>query len=73
MRECSFPPGETLITAVGCLGGVEIRLPDTVIVVNQVLGILGGSGTKHRSGNLPADAPVVRIRGLGTLGGVDIT
>lgn len=72
MRECSFPPGETLITAVACLGGVEIRLPDNVIVVNQVLGILGGSKLKHRSGDLPAGAPVVRIRGLSALGGVEI-
>lgn len=73
MRDCTFPPGETIITAVAVMGGVEIKLPDDVRVVKSGMGLLGEFSSKHQANySLPEDAPVVRLRGVGLLGSVEV-
>lgn len=71
-RECTFPPGVTTITAYTCFGGVEMKLPEHVRVINDAAGILGEVSSKHQAKDLPPDAPVVKVKGIGVLGEVEI-
>lgn len=78
LRHARLGAQETVITAVAVMGGIEIIVPEDVRVVSDGIGLLGGFGVgNHPSadpeqGRLPADAPVIRIRGLAFMGGVEI-
>ena len=79
LREARLASRETIINAVAIMGGIDIIVPEDVRVVDDGLGIMGGFGKEdHPSctvsvAQLPADAPVVRVRGLALMGGVGIT
>ena len=79
LREATLSSHETVITAVALMGGIEIVVPEDVRVINEGFGIMGGFGvTDHpsctlRIDDIPASAPIVRVRGLGLMGGVGIT
>ena len=68
-----------LQNAVAIMGGIDIIVPDDVRVIDDGIGIMGGFGIEdHPSctvpvAQLPADAPVIRVRGLALMGGVGIT
>ena len=59
-------------------GGAQILVPEDVRVEEHGIGIFGGFGgntsKKVRTHNrdLPADAPVVRVRGAAVFGGADV-
>lgn len=78
LRHVRLASEETVITAFGVLGAVEILVPEDVLVVGEGYGILGAFEiTRDRrvtvsQRDLPAGSPVVRIRGLGLLGSVSI-
>ena len=78
LREARFAAQETVINALALMGGIEIIVPDDVRVVDDGAGIMGGFGVEdHESctvsvAQLPADVPVVRVRGLALMGGVGI-
>ena len=78
LREARFAAQETVINALALMGGIEIIVPDDVRVVDDGVGIMGGFGVEdHESctvsvAELPADVPVVRVRGLALMGGVGI-
>jgi len=79
LREARLASRETTINAVAIMGGIDIIVPEDVRVVDDGIGIMGGFGIEdHPScsvsvAQLPADAPVVRVRGLALMGGVGIT
>ncbi len=73
MREARFSAGITEINVAAVLGGVEIIVPPGVRV--EVLGsaVLGGfalSGVDESA--FSPQAPVLRIRGIAVMGGVDV-
>ena len=78
LREARFTAQETVINALALMGGIDIIVPDDVRVIDNGVGIMGGFGIEDHpsctsSGTeLPADAPVVRVRGLALMGGVGI-
>lgn len=78
LRNATLSAHETVINAFAVMGGIDIIVPDDVRVIHDGIGVLGGfklrddpsSTTSHD--HLPSDAPVVRVRGLALMGGVDI-
>ncbi|MCE7082123.1 DUF1707 domain-containing protein [Streptomyces sp. ST2-7A] len=58
------------VTAV--LGGVEIKVPENVTVRGSGTGVLGGFSMREHESSDP-NAPVLVIRGLAVLGGVDVS
>ena len=78
LREARFAAHETTVNAVAIMGGIDIIVPDDVRVIDDGIGIMGGFGIEdHPSctvsvADLPADAPVVRVRGFALMGGVGI-
>ena len=61
---------ETVMTVFCLMGGIEITVPDGIDVRIEAVAILGGhSGPESAP---PAGAPVLRIRGLVVMGGVDV-
>lgn len=79
LREARFAAHETTVNAVAIMGGIDIIVPEDVRVIDDGIGIMGGFGIEdHPSctvpvAQLPADAPVIRVRGLALMGGVGIT
>ncbi len=74
LREAVFTSREVVITANAVMGGVEIFVNAGTHVINDVVGIMGGSTLTNKV--LPAlseDSPVVRVRGVALMGGVDIS
>lgn len=78
LREARFAAQETVINALALMGGIEIIVPDDVRIVDDGVGIMGGFGVEDHDSctvsgaELPADTPVVRVRGLALMGGVGI-
>ena len=78
LREARLASRETTINAVAIMGGIDIIVPEDVRVVDDGIGIMGGFGVEDHDSctvsvaELPADAPVVRVRGLALMGGVGI-
>lgn len=78
LRHATLSSQETVINAVSVMGGIEIIVPDNVRVIDDGVGLMGGFGIEDdpscttRQEALPADAPVIRVRGLALMGGVSI-
>ncbi|MFV2195803.1 DUF1707 SHOCT-like domain-containing protein [Nocardiopsis sp. LOL_012] len=73
LREAYFTSRETSIWVGAVMGGVEIRVPDDVQVRVHGLPIMGGfSGGLRQPSTVPSDAPIVHIRGLAVMGGVEV-
>jgi hypothetical protein len=73
-REALLPPGETEVWIFALMGGAEIIVPPGLNVESDGVAIMGGWEHMEDSvlGNDP-DAPVLRIRGVALLGGVEVT
>ena len=78
LREARLAAQETVINAVTLMGGVEIIVPEDVRIIDNGASLMGGFEARdHESctlplADLPADAPVIRVRGLAFMGGVEI-
>ena len=78
LREARLSSHETEINAFAIMGGIEIIVPDDVRVLDAGIGIMGGFGVETHSScrfslaEIPADAPVIHVRGLALMGGVGI-
>lgn len=78
LREAVFEAQETVITVTAVMGGVQVLVPEDVRVVEHGVGLMGGFGSgratsvTRSSRDLPADAPVVRVRGVAVMGGVEV-
>ena len=71
LTEARFVEQETIIYAWAFMGGIDIRVPDDVTVHVEGFGFMGGFD--HRAGgDAGPGRPVIRIRGLAIMGGVDV-
>jgi hypothetical protein len=73
-REALLPPGETEVWIFSAMGGAEIIVPPGLPVECDGMAILGGF--EHRedaSVSEDPNAPLLRIRGLSVMGGVEVT
>jgi Domain of unknown function (DUF1707)/Cell wall-active antibiotics response 4TMS YvqF len=73
-REAVFTAAETTVYANCLMGGVDITVPDDIIVRVAGVPFMGGfDGPKGGTNReLPADAPVLLIKGVAIMGGVDV-
>jgi hypothetical protein len=73
-REALLPPGETEVWVFTVMGGAEIIVPPGLTVESDGVAILGGFEHLEDVAVSPdPDAPVLHIRGLAIMGGVDVT
>lgn len=72
-REARLGPGVTEVTILAVMGGVEVIVPPGVTVETQGLGIMGGfDGYSQTTGRRDPSEPILRIRGLAVMGGIDV-
>ena len=76
-REALLPPGETRLTLVAIMGGIDILIPPGVRVEGRGVGLMGGwdqAGGEPPPGGWPPDhqVPVLRINGVAVMGGVGV-
>jgi len=72
-REAHFGPGVTEVNVLAVMGGVEIIVPPGLTVETEGFGIMGGfDGHSQTVASDDPSAPVLRIRGLAVMGGVDV-
>jgi hypothetical protein len=62
----------TTITAVAIMGGIEIIVPPGIRVESGGFGFMGGWDNHAVDDQLAPDAPVLRVRGVAFMGGVEI-
>lgn len=78
LRDATLSAHETVINAFAVMGGIDIIVPDDVRVIDDGIGVMGGFELRDDASctvspdQLPSDAPVVHVRGLALMGGVDI-
>lgn len=79
LRHARLSARETVIHAVAVMGGIEITVPEDVRIICDGVGIMGGFGVSDDKSvtlareDIPLDAPVIRLRGLALMGGVEVT
>ncbi|MBN1525207.1 MAG: DUF1707 and DUF2154 domain-containing protein [Spirochaetales bacterium] len=66
-----IPPGGISITIFAFMGGVDIRVPEGVNVINDGLAFMGGFENHVHGATLPG-APTIHIKGFTFMGGVEI-
>ena len=73
-REALLPPGETEVWLFSLMGGAEIIVPPGLTVESDGVAIMGGFAHQEDSYSNPdPDAPILRLRGLAIMGGVDVS
>lgn len=74
LRTARFAEKYSTITAVTLMGGIDITVPDDVIVEVSGIGLMGAfeSQDKGPVGNPPVNAPVLKVTGLALMGGVNV-
>lgn len=73
-RQARFGPGVTEVYCLAVMGGIEIVVPAGVRVESDGIGIMGGFEHHTPSARPPGSGgPVLRVRGLALMGGVEIT
>jgi hypothetical protein len=72
LNDAVFDAREVVLNVFCLMGGVEIRVPEGVHVVDEVTAILGGADSDGPAVEPPVGAPVVRVRGVAIMGGVDV-
>jgi hypothetical protein len=74
LREARFPRGVVDLEVKAFWGGVQILVPPGLAVEVHGSAIMGGFQNVNRSPPTPdPDAPLLRVRGLAVMGGVDIS
>jgi Cell wall-active antibiotics response 4TMS YvqF/Domain of unknown function (DUF1707) len=74
LREARFPTGVIDLEVKALFGGVQILVPPGLAVEVQGTAIMGGFQNVNRAPAHPdPDAPLLRVRGMAFMGGVDIT
>jgi len=73
LREARFPPGVVDIQVTAVMGGINIVVPPGLAVQMHGSAIMGGFAEVNRTpGHPDPDAPLLRIRGMTMMGGVNI-
>jgi len=72
-REAKFGPGVTEVTILAIMGGVDVIVPPGITIETAGMGIMGGFDSYSQTvlSDDPS-APVLRIRGLAIMGGVEV-
>jgi hypothetical protein len=72
-REARLGPGVTEVRVLAFMGGAEIIVPPGVTVETSGIGIMGGfDGHDQSVPTSDPSAPVIRIRGLAVMGGIEV-
>lgn len=72
-REARLGPGLTEVTILAVMGGVEVVVPPGLTVETHGFGIMGGfDGHSQTVDSDDPSSPVLRIRGLALMGGIDV-
>ncbi|UCC74316.1 MAG: DUF1707 and DUF2154 domain-containing protein [Gemmatimonadota bacterium] len=72
-RDALLPAGETHVTAVALMGGVDIVVPPGMPVTVRGLGLLGAvEQVEQAAGAIGPNTPRIRVTALACMGGVDI-
>lgn len=78
LSEARLSGQETVITAVAVMGSVAIYVPEDFRIISDGAGVMGSfsveddKGVTLRQADVAADAPVIRVRGVGVMGSVEI-
>ena len=73
-REARLAPGETEVTIFSLMGGADIIVPPGLPVRSNVVAIMGGfEQVDHAPDDLPPDAPMLTVRGVVLMGGVNMS
>lgn len=73
-REALLPPGETEVWIFALMGGAEIIVPPGLTVESDGVAIMGGFAHQENAVISPdPNAPILRLRGLCIMGGVDVS
>lgn len=74
LREARFPPGVVELDVTAVMGGIEIVVPPGLAVQMHGSAIMGGFADIDRApANPDPDAPLLRVRGLTMMGGVNVS
>ena len=72
-RDVSLPPGETEVTILTLMGGVEIIVPPDMNVDVGGFALMGGFGHNNTQPEHPSpNAPLLKINGFAMMGGVEV-
>jgi len=73
LREARFPPGVVELDVTAVMGGINIVVPPGLAVQMHGSAIMGGFADINRApANPDPDTPLLRVRGLTMMGGVDV-
>lgn len=73
LREARLGPGVTEIRVIAIMGGTEIIVPPGLAVRTRGFGFMGGfDGLDQPSADPDPDAPIVIIKGIAFMGGVEV-
>ena len=73
-REALLPPGETEVWLFTLMGGAEIIVPPGLTVESDGIAIMGSFAHQEDASITPdGNAPILRLRGLSIMGGVDVS
>jgi len=72
-REALLPPGETEVWIFTLMGGAEILVPPGLTVESDGIAIMGGfEHLEDASVSEDPNAPILRLKGLALMGGVEV-
>ena len=73
LREARFPPGVVDLDVTAVMGGINIVVPPGLAVQMHGSAIMGGFADINRApANPDPDTPLLRVRGLTMMGGVNV-
>lgn len=70
LTDAVFEAAEVELSVFTFCGGIEIKVPEGVVVRDQTMGILGGAEIQRTSSN--PDGPVIILKGVNMLGGTSV-
>jgi hypothetical protein len=72
-RDAHLAPGETHVTIVALMGGVEVIVPPGLAVTVRGLGLLGAVDQEEQTGGeADPNAPQLKVTALACMGGVEV-
>lgn len=72
-RDAHLAPGETHVTIVALMGGVEVIVPPGLAVTVRGLGLLGAVDQEEQAaGTADPNAPQLKVTALACMGGVEV-
>jgi len=72
LRDAELESSEVTIWAFTLMGGIDVVVPDDCVLDASGFGLMGGFDQTEHAPAAPPGAPVVRVRGLALMGGIDV-